>query len=192
MLQSPCAASYKGSGGTTRLLGTAPLTQLKLLRSLKMPSVPETGRELQPWQFVPTKHSRLLQGISLTNASIKTELLNFELFPSYACTWKNNSKSHFQTSNIQQPLCKPIAPVPMSPPHRVQSASWSRSQSRAECSRPQLCKGAPKPFAFAQAFLALRVEQGNCTSLQRFRFLFVYPLGFSRIIRSTCFINHQG
>lgn len=63
---------------------------------------------------------------------------------------------------------------------------------RAESSNPQLSKGAPKPFAFAQAFLALSVQQGNCTSLQRFRFLFVYPLGFSRIIRPTCFINHQG
>lgn len=69
---------------------------------------------------------------------------------------------------------------------------WPRSQPRAESFRPQLRKGAPKLFAFAQAFLALHVEQGNCTSLQRFRFLFVYLLGFSRIIRSTCFINHQG
>lgn len=121
-LQHPRATSYKGSGGTDMLLGTTPLTQLRLLQSLKMPSVPETRRELQPWLFVPVNHSRLFQGISLTNASIRTELLNFEFFPSYACTRKNNSRSHFQTSNIQWPLRTPIAPVPTSPLHRVQSA----------------------------------------------------------------------
>lgn len=63
-LQRPHATSYKGSGGTDMLLGTAPLAQLKLLRSLKMPSVPETRRELQPRPFVPVNHSRLFQGIS--------------------------------------------------------------------------------------------------------------------------------